>query len=78
MKTAVSIPDRVFQAAEEAAARLSMSRSELYTKAVEAFLEVHPAIDVTGKLNEVYSEDSSGMDPAVAEMQRLSLPKDAW
>jgi hypothetical protein len=29
MKTAISIPDRVFQAAEEAAKRLSMSRSEL-------------------------------------------------
>ena len=78
MKTAISIPDRVFQAAEEAAERLAMSRSELYTRAVETFLEAHPAVDVTGKLNEVYSEDPSGMDPAVAEMQRLSLPEDAW
>ena len=41
MKTAISIPDPIFQAAEEAAARLSMSRSQLYTKAVAAFVEIH-------------------------------------
>jgi len=78
MKTTISIPDRVFHAAEEAAARLSMSRSELYTRAVEAFLEAHPAVDVTEKLNEVYSENRSALDAGRAEMQRLSLPDDPW
>lgn len=78
MKTAISIPDRVFQAAEEAAERLSVSRSELYTRAVEAFLEAHPAVDVTARLDEVYADEPSGLDPAVAEMQRLSLPDDPW
>jgi metal-responsive CopG/Arc/MetJ family transcriptional regulator len=78
MKTAISIPDRLFRAAEEAAERLSMSRSELYTRAVQAFLEDCPAVDVTQKLNEVYSEHSSGLDPGMLEMQRLSLPDDPW
>ena len=78
MKTAISIPDRVFRAAEEAAERLSMSRSELYTRAVEAFLEACPAVDVTEKLNKVYAENSSGLDNGLAEMQRLSLPDDPW
>jgi len=38
MKTAVSIPDRVFREAEQAAKRLKVSRSELYRRALEAFL----------------------------------------
>jgi metal-responsive CopG/Arc/MetJ family transcriptional regulator len=36
MKTAVSMPDSIFEAAEALAKRLRMSRSQLYTKAVQA------------------------------------------
>ena len=78
MKTAISIPDAIFHAAEEAAARLSVSRSELYTKAVKTFVEAHQAEDVTERLNQVYSENSSNLDPALARMQSQSLSKDSW
>ncbi|EIJ36932.1 hypothetical protein Thini_4454 [Thiothrix nivea DSM 5205] len=37
MKTAISIPDPVFQAAELFARHFGISRSELYTKAVEEY-----------------------------------------
>jgi metal-responsive CopG/Arc/MetJ family transcriptional regulator len=36
MKTAISIPDDVFEQVEETAARLGMSRSELLTRAARA------------------------------------------
>jgi metal-responsive CopG/Arc/MetJ family transcriptional regulator len=39
MKTAVTIPDRVFQSAEKLAARLSVSRSELYARALASLVE---------------------------------------
>lgn len=39
MKTAISIPDEVFAEAERVARRLGMSRSELFTKAVQAYLQ---------------------------------------
>ena len=78
MKTAISIPDAVFQAADEAARRLAMSRSELYTKAVEDYLAIHCPGDVTEKLDEIYAEEPSGLDPAVAEMQRRSLDEASW
>jgi len=78
MKTAISIPEGVFQAAEEAAKRLSMSRSQLYTRAVREFLEAHASADVTERLNRVYAENDSRLEPGVAELQRRSLPGDAW
>jgi metal-responsive CopG/Arc/MetJ family transcriptional regulator len=39
MKTAVSLPDDLFRQADAAARRLRVSRSELYSKAIEEFLQ---------------------------------------
>jgi metal-responsive CopG/Arc/MetJ family transcriptional regulator len=39
MKTAISIPDLLFDEAEKLAQRLGMSRSELYAKALAAYIE---------------------------------------
>jgi metal-responsive CopG/Arc/MetJ family transcriptional regulator len=38
MKTAISLPDSVFEEAEALAQQLGLSRSELYTKALQAYL----------------------------------------
>jgi metal-responsive CopG/Arc/MetJ family transcriptional regulator len=38
MKTAISLPDPVFEEAESLAKQLGVSRSELYTKALKAYL----------------------------------------
>ena len=78
MKTAISIPDTVFEAAEETAARLGMSRSQLYTKAVAAFVERQRRRAVTEELNAVYQRTASKMDPVLARLQFGSLPKEDW
>jgi len=54
VKTAISIPDRVFQSAEQLAARLGVSRSELYSKALATLIEKHRDDLVTSRLNEIY------------------------
>jgi hypothetical protein len=56
MKTAISIPDDVFDLAEAAAKRLKMSRSELYSRAVQAFLDVHSPDQVTAAWDAVIDE----------------------
>jgi hypothetical protein len=56
MKTAISIPDDVFHLAEAAAKRLEMSRSELYTRAVQAFLDHHLPDRVTAAWDCVIDE----------------------
>jgi hypothetical protein len=51
MKTAVSIPDDLFKAAEALAKEKGLSRSQFYAKSLKAALNA----EITAKLNEVYS-----------------------
>ena len=62
MKTAISIPDEVFEAADRTAKKLGVSRSELYSTAVHEFIERHRVEDVTSRLNEVYGSSRSDLD----------------
>lgn len=78
MKTAVSIPNPLFEAADELAARLGLSRSELYSRALSDYLEKRLERRITEKLDKVYSSTSSKLDPALARLQTASLPPDEW
>lgn len=81
MKTAISIRDEVFEAAERTAKDLGMSRSELYTKAVGEFVARHAGAQLTERLNAVYGEDPSisALDKRLEALQFLSLPaEDEW
>jgi metal-responsive CopG/Arc/MetJ family transcriptional regulator len=80
MKTAISVPHQVFEAAEQLAKRLGMSRSELYTTAVADFIERHGVQGVTERLNEVYGSDPelSKLDSVLQALQLKSMPKDEW
>ena len=78
MKTAISIPDMVFEAAEQVAKELGVSRSELYTRAVESFVRVRRDEDVTEALNRVYATEPSDLDPVVAKAQSAALGRETW
>lgn len=69
MKTAISIPDKVYESAEKLARRLGESRSELYTRAVKNYIEKHQDTQVTEKLNEVYDTEASKLDEGLANLQ---------
>ena len=78
MKTAISIPDNVFKSAEELASRLGKSRSQLYTQAISNYVKRHRDDNVTKKLDEIYAQFNSKLDPTLKKAQILSLPKDQW
>lgn len=78
MKTAVSVPDRVFDAGERVAKRLGISRSELYARAVARFVEEHRSDKVTEALDHVYAKADSTLDPDLARLQAASLPREDW
>jgi len=78
MKTAISIPDPIFQAAEGLAQRLGVSRSQLYAKAVAEYTESHKNQMVTELLNNVYGVESSCLDSELSAMQSKSIPKEEW
>ncbi len=78
MKTAISIPDKLFQAADQYAKNHGFSRSNLYAKAVAQFLEQHPTDYITKQLNEVYPDKSSKLDKTLSTMQFNSVEKEIW
>ena len=78
MKTAISIPDSIYKAAEKLAIRLGMTRSALYTKAIKKFLQDHRNDRITERLNETYEKESSNLDPVLEKMQTISMEEDEW
>jgi metal-responsive CopG/Arc/MetJ family transcriptional regulator len=78
MKTAISLPDSVFEQVEVLAQQLGVSRSELYTKALQAYLKRYNRDQILLKLNQVYGIESSELDPMMAKMQFMSLPHEDW
>ncbi len=80
MKTAISIPDKLFKAAEHLAKRLGVSRSELYQLAVSRLLAEHKDDTTTESLNRLYGEDPSisELDPVLSQLQLTSLEEDDW
>lgn len=78
MKTAISIPDPIFEEADQLAKRLGISRSELYASAIQAYVQTHRAEDITEALNRIYSEEDSSLDPVLAELQAKALSRGDW
>jgi metal-responsive CopG/Arc/MetJ family transcriptional regulator len=78
MKTAISIPDKIFRSADALAKRLGVSRSELYATAVNEFLSKHRSRHVTARLDDVYSGEDSSMPSSLTKMQVRSLPHEDW
>lgn len=66
MKTAISIPDNVFNDAERLVARFKTSRSELYSRAVAEFIARHDEDSVTQALDEVARNINA--DPSDTQM----------
>ena len=76
MKTAISVPDHIFETAEEVAKKLGMSRSEFYTNAIRIFLETYQRTNITKNLNIVYGDGDSGLDPVLTKIQAASIEKE--
>ena len=76
MKTTISLPDTVFASADSLANRLGVSRSALYATAVAEYVAKHRDADVTARLNSVYADSSSGIDPHMRRAQARSVAED--
>lgn len=63
MKTAISLPDEVFEMADSLAGKLKVSRSKLYSMALEKFIREYEKDDTTKKLNEYIEKYGQPIDP---------------
>ena len=75
MKVSVSIPAALLRAADEMAHRMGVSRSRLYSVALEQFVRDEA---ITAKINEVYAHESSALDPLLQSIQFRSIEKNQW
>jgi hypothetical protein len=77
MKTAVSIPDEVFDEAEKLRRQLDTSRSELYSNALREYVARHGSDSVTEALNELHGESPPDTDLSEAAAKR-TLRRSEW
>lgn len=78
MKTAVSIPDGVFEEAERLARRLQTSRSQLYARALSEFVARHDDDRVTEALNRVVDEVGTDIDEFTQKAAQQRLRRVEW
>ena len=78
MKTAISIPDEVFESAERLAEEAGISRSELYVTALRSYIEEQQGLKVMEKLNEIYGKEKSKLDPVLKKLQSKVMRREKW
>lgn len=78
MKTAISLPDDLFSAADSLAGRLGVSRSELYATALAEFVAKHTESEITARLDQLYATEPSGLETGFRRAQRQSLSSESW
>jgi len=78
MKTAVSIPDDVFQEAERLARRTKRSRSEIYSRALTEYVSRHSAEHVTEDMDRTLAEVGEADDAFATDAGRRRLRRAEW
>ena len=78
MKTAVSIPDDIFERAERLARRARKSRSEVYSAALREYVARHAPDEVTEALDRAVATVGRSEDPFVTEAGRRILATTEW
>ena len=79
MKTAISLPDELFHAAERLARESRRSRSQLYADALADYVRRHAEDSVTTAVNRVVDQlGDRGADPAFAGASCQTLMHSEW
>jgi metal-responsive CopG/Arc/MetJ family transcriptional regulator len=78
MKTAVSIPDNVFEEAERLANELRTSRSKLYSRALQEYVARHAPDRLTEAMNRVIEEVGNDVEDFSQRAARRVLEQVEW
>ncbi|MFO1429019.1 MAG: hypothetical protein U1F76_02585 [Candidatus Competibacteraceae bacterium] len=79
MKTAISLPDDIFLAAERQAKRVRKSRSQLYVEALTEYLARHAPDEVTEAMNRVVEQlGETQLDPFLTVSARRVFERTEW
>lgn len=78
MKTAVSIPDAIFERAERFARRAKRSRSQLFSDALNEYLNRHSGDEITDAMNRVVDATGGAVDPFTSAASKRTLRSVEW
>jgi hypothetical protein len=78
MKTAISVPDDVFEKAERLARRMRKSRSQLYSHALDEYVARHAPDRVTEAMDRVCAKLGQPTDSFVSTASRRILERSDW
>jgi len=81
MKTAISVPDEIFEQASGRAAELGISRSEFFARAARRYLDEMAAQSLTHQIDQsllLADDDDSGAAAAAAGRSLLGAGDDDW
>jgi metal-responsive CopG/Arc/MetJ family transcriptional regulator len=78
MKTAISLPDELFEDAERLARRLKKPRSRLYSEAVREYVARHDPDQTTARLDAVVNKVRPSRDAFIARAARRALERVDW
>lgn len=78
MKTAVSIPDEVFEEADRLARRMKRSRSEVYSRALAEYVARHAPDRVTEAMDRALEEIKEPADQFMRAASRRVLRRSDW
>jgi predicted transcriptional regulator len=78
MKTAISIPDELFERAEHLARTLGKSRSQVYREALAEYLVRREPLSVTSALDELVDGLEPERDLWVEATTRRALERTEW
>ncbi len=78
MKTAISIPDPIFDSADRLAERPKKSRTQVYSEAVAEYVDRHDPATLPERINAVCGEVDTRPDPFLTEAARRVLATNEW
>jgi predicted transcriptional regulator len=78
MKTAVSIPNDVFEDAERLASRLRTSRSKLYARALAEFVARHDDDRITALMDQAVLEAGGKSDTFLDAAAKQAMQRADW
>jgi predicted transcriptional regulator len=78
MKTAISVPDDVFERAERLARRSGRSRSDVYSAALREYVARHEPDAVTEALDRAFESGPDPLDAFMTAAARRTLSASEW
>lgn len=78
MKTAISVPDELFNKAEKLAHKTGKSRSHIYQEALAEYLLRRDPDAITEAMDRALADIDQGSEPWFAEAARQALERAEW